>query len=788
MARKKKKRRLNLLRLVFLLMCLFFLVAVGAGVGLVYASVRDIPALSPAALESGASTAIYDKDKKLVAKIGIKNSDPVDLEDVPEHVQNAFLAIEDPYFFQHHGFSLRGIARAVWNNLSSGSIREGGSTITQQLVKVSFLSPEKTFKRKIQEIILAVQVERRYTKEEILEMYLNNIYLGEGAYGIQAASHIYFGKDVAELELDEAALLAGLPQAPSVYSPYRNPEKALSRRNIVLDKMAEYNFISKKQAEEAKSKELKLDTKEPGGKQYPYPYFLDYVTEKLVEKYGEAEVFKGGLKVYTSLDQKIQRIAEAAMSKNSNFPPSKEDENGLLQPQGAVVVLDPHTGHIKALVGGREHTQKRQWNRATQTTRQPGSAFKPIAAYGPAIEYRGLGPASVVDDIPVKYGAYEPHNYDGRYRGLITLRTALTNSVNVVAVRLLMDTVGIENAIRFASGLGIKLDPSAHGPSMALGGLHQGVSPLQMAAAYGAFANQGVYIEPTAIIRVEKQDGVILDQPVPKQYLAMKATTAYLITDMLKSVVEKGTGTRAQIGRPAAGKTGTTDDGKDIWFVGYTPELVTAVWIGYDKPKAMPQAFGGTYPARIWREIMSNALSGTPVREFSRPPGLVTATVDSKSGLLPGPNTPENCLVTDLFVEGTVPQKTDDVHVFVEVCASSGLLPNEYCPDRVIKTLIKLPYTVPSFVEDFNQRVPIKTCTLHGPGAQDHKKKGVENVNPGTPEAPTPQPGRQDKRVQPGQDNGQGEPGNKNGKGSDRESGITSGNYVNPASTEHGGQ
>lgn len=734
MAQKRVRRKLNIYRLGFLLFCLLVIIAGGIGIGLVFASVKDIPALSPSVLESSASTMVYDKDGNLITQIGIKNSVPVDLNNVPENVKNAFLAIEDPRFYQHHGLSIRGIARAAWSDITSRSLREGGSTITQQLVKVSFLSSERSMKRKIQEAILAIQVERRYTKDEILEMYLNNIYLGEGAYGIQAAAQIYFGKDIGKLELEEAALLGGLPQAPSAYSPYRDPQAALARRNAVLDAMAKNNFISEGEASSAKTKELKLDSKEPSARQYPYPYFLDFITDKLIEKYGEGEVFKGGLKVYTSLDQKIQQAAEAAMARSSNFPPSQPDANGIMQPQGAVVVLDPHTGHIKALVGGREHTQKRQWNRASQTSRQPGSAFKPIGAYGPAIEYKGLGPASVVDDIPVKYGSYEPRNYDGRYRGLVTLRTALTNSVNMVAVKLLMDYVGIADAIKFASALGIKLDPSAHGASLALGGLHEGVTPLQMAAAYGVFDNQGVYVEPNAILKVEKPDGVILDQPVAKQRQAIKPTTAYLITDMLKSVVQSGTGTGAQIGRPAAGKTGTTDDGKDIWFVGYTPELVAAVWIGYDKPTAMPQAFGGTYPARIWQEIMSKAVSDTPVKDFQRPAGLVTATVDGKSGLLPGPNTPGDSLVTDLFVEGTVPTQTDNVHVFVEVCAASGQLPNEYCPNRVIKPMIKLPYTVPSSVEDYNQRVPTGACTVHG--------SGTPRLNPAIPGTVKPTPNK----------------------------------------------
>ncbi len=738
---RRLKRKLKLSRFFFLLLGIAI---IGAGcvlAAVLFTSIRDLPVISPGALESGASTMIYDKDGNLVTNVGLKNSVPVDLEEIPDNVKNAFLAIEDPAFYQHHGISIRGIARAAWSDLTSGQIVEGGSTITQQLVKVSFLTLDQTVKRKIQEVILAFQVERRYTKDEILEMYLNNTFFGEGAYGIQAAAQTFFGKDVSELTLEEGALLAGLPQAPSAYNPFKiytlegqEKEKqintVISRRNAVLNSMVKNNFISQEQANQAKDTELKLDTNEVSQRQYPYPYFLDYVTEQLIEKYGEAEVFKGGLKVYTSLDPKIQLIAEAAMSRSSNFPSSSADANGVMQPQGAAVVIDPRTGHIVALVGGREHTQKRSWNRASQTTRQPGSAFKPIAAYGPAIEYLGRGAASVVDDVPVSYGSYSPRNSDGVFRGLLTLREALTRSVNIVAVKLLNDT-GINNAVRFASGLGINLDPDVHGLSMALGGLHEGVTPLQMAAAYGAFANHGVYIEPTAIIRVEKADGVILDQHVSKQRSAMKATTAYLITDMLRSVIQSGTGTGAQIGRPAAGKTGTTDEGKDIWFVGYTPELTAAVWIGYDTPTSMPQAYGGMYPAKIWQEIMSKALSGLPVQDFNRPAGVVSATVDSKSGLLPGPNTPADSLVTDLFAEGTVPTEQDNVHVFVEVCAASGQLPNQYCPDRIIKPMIKLPYQVPATVLDYAQRVPTETCTIHGQGITPEQTGAP--VNPAIP-------------------------------------------------------
>jgi len=312
------------------------------------------------------------------------------------------------------------------------------------------------------------------------------------------------------------------------------------------------------------------------------------------------------------------------------------------------MVLDPHTGQIKAMTGGRDNTKKQQFNRASQSFRQPGSAFKPIAVYGPAVEYKGAGPNSVVDDSPVKYGSYEPHNYDGQYRGLITYRKALANSVNVAAVKILMHTVTIPTAIKFAANLGIILDPKVHGASMALGGLHTGVSPLQMAGAYSAFANLGVYIEPAAIIKIERPDGTIIDK-VPEQHQAMKPATAYLVTDMLKSVVQSGTGTRARLNRPAAGKTGTTDDGKDIWFTGYTPELVGVVWIGYDTPKAMPLAFGGTYPAQIWREIMSNSLQYEPVKDFPKPEGLENIPADKEPGLFNRFRTPKRNPVTNPF-------------------------------------------------------------------------------------------------------------------------------------------
>lgn len=712
-SKKKKRRRLNPWRLALLLaLLLLFLIGIGSAGAVVY-SLKDIPVFDPKRLEGSYSTLLYDRHGKFITEIGTQNRIPVKLSVIPLKVQNAFLAAEDVRFYEHMGVDLRAIARALYHNVRGGGIIEGGSTITQQLARNCFLNLEQTLKRKIQEAILAVEIERHYRKQEILELYLNHMYFGEGAYGIQAASRTYFNKDVNSLTVSEGALLAAVLKGPSLYSPIRNPEVALNRRNVILTSMARYGFISDEEAQAAKAEPLGLNPGTNSRNGYPYPYFVDYVTDQLVDKYGVNQVFRGGLRVYTTLDPKIQEIAEQALQNEKNFPVSARDSEGRIQPQGAVVVLDPHTGHIKALVGGREHTHQRGLNRATDIYRQPGSAFKPIIAYGPAIEYLGYGPATVVDDIPVTFGDYKPKNYDGGYRGLITLRTALTHSINIPAVKLLKE-VGLNQATDFASRLGFTFSPGEEGLSLALGGVHKGVTPLEMAQAYAVFANQGVYVTPTAITKVKTRDDTILDDFTPKRSRVMKATTAYLVTDMLRSAVDYGTGSRARLGsRPVAGKTGTTDESKDIWFCGYTPELVGVVWIGHDSPQKMPREYGGRYPAMIWREIMSNALKDTPVQNFPRPSGIVTATVDSKSGLLPGPLTPPEHQVTDLFAQGTVPTRTDDTHVLAEICVTSGLLANEYCPERLTKVAIKLPYSVPAFVKDYNERMPAETCNIH---------------------------------------------------------------------------
>lgn len=713
---RKRRRKLNPFRFIIFIIILGIITAAGAAMGLLAISIKDLPPLDDEKLIPSIATQIYDKEGNPVTQIGLENRVEISINALPKHVKNAFLAAEDHYFYEHHGVVVKAIIRAAFNDalyfIGMDRNFQGGSTITQQLVKLSFLTPERSLKRKIQEVFLALQVERKYSKDEILEMYLNRIYLGEGAYGVQAAARTYFGKDASELSISEAAMLAGITRSPSNYSPYVDYEGAVARRDQVLQNMLNYNFIEESTYLREKASTIELKKDNPGGSSYQYPYFVDYIIDRLLDNFSEDMVFKGGLKVYTTLDPQIQKYVEAAMANPENFPASDRSDSGVLQPQGAMVVLDPRDGSIRALVGGREHTQMRALNRATMSPRQPGSAIKPILDYAPAIEFAGMGPASVIDDAPVTYSEYQnysPKNDGGTFRGLITMRTALTHSVNVVAVKLLMEHVTMPKAIQFASRL--DLDFKATGPAMALGS--QEVTPLKLAAAYGAFANNGIYNSPYAIVKVEDRDGRVLYEANPSPRRAMKETTSYLITHMLQSAVNSGTGTNARIDRPVAGKTGTTDEGKDIWFAGYTPDLVGVVWIGYDTPTRMPRSYGGTYPAQIWREVMSRAHQGKPVRDFTRPPGLVTATVDSKSGLLPGPNTPPEHLVTDLFVTGTVPTETDNVHVLTEVCATSGLLPGEYCPDRITRVMLKLPYSVPNSVADYNLRVPTKMCDVH---------------------------------------------------------------------------
>ncbi len=567
------------------------------------------------------SSQVFDSHGRLITTLhSDQNRLPIDINKVPQNLQNAFIAAEDNRFYEHIGIDPIGIFRAIFANLTNRGIAQGGSTITQQLAKNAFLSQEQTLKRKIQEAMLALEIEHKYSKKEILEMYMNQIYFGQGAYGIQTAAKTYFNKDVNELTLTQCAMLAGLPKSPNYYSPFNNLNEAKKRKNVVLDQMVKYGYVSAAEAEDAKNQDLGLSKSHQSKEADEYASFIDYVSQQVAKKYGDDALYKEGLKIYTTMDVDKQHAAVRAMR---NLPNNYTDENGLTQPQAAIVSIDPKTGHILAMVGGRGQDS---FNRASMAVRQPGSAFKPFV-YLTALQH-DMTPDTTMDDQPVTYGSWSPKNAGGSYSGTMALSDALAHSVNTIAVQL-ADKVGTKNIIANAKKMGITtLDAKDDNLAMALGGLTKGVTPLEMASAYGTFANKGVHVKPTAIVKILDRNGNVLEdastlEKEETKTRVMSEREAYEMTTMLEGVIDHGTGTAAAIGRPAAGKTGTTDDNKDAWFVGYTPDIVTAVWIGDDTGShSLGEIYGGTIPAEIWKDYMSSATSDESGGDFSAPSGM----------------------------------------------------------------------------------------------------------------------------------------------------------------------
>ncbi|MCR4402829.1 MAG: penicillin-binding protein 1A [Firmicutes bacterium] len=734
-------------------------VASGVFVGVVMGALRDMPALEDLEYRPSEATRIYDVNGKLVARLYIQNRVWVPLRDIPVTLQNAVISIEDHNFRHHHGVNFTAMLRALLVDLREGKIVQGGSTITQQLAKNAFLTQERTFTRKIQEFIYAIQLERAYTKDQILELYLNEVYYfpGQAVYGVEAAAQGYFGKHVRDLNLAESALLAGLIRNSQLYSPTKNPDAARARRALVLSRMAEFGYISHEEAEAANKAPLgvieKRSSKEVA------PYFVDYVRAHLLERYGQETVYKGGLRVYTTLDLRLQEIAEKALL--SNLPQGKPDAKGLMQPQGAMVVLDAREGYIRAMVGGRGNDE---FNRAVQSYRQPGSAFKPFV-YTAAIQ-AGYTPATLLDDSPVEYSLpgqkepWAPVNNDEKFRGPVSLREALENSINVASVKLL-DQVGIENAIKMAKAMGItSLVESGRRNDMTLalvlGGLTKGVTPLEMAAAYAVFPNQGIRAEPTCILRVEDPDGNVLERNTPAKTVVLNEQTAYIMTDMMRGVITRGTGKAAQIGRPAAGKTGTTSDYTNAWFVGFTPDLVACVWIGNDEQQK-PMVYGGVRigsarAAMIWGAFMKEALKDLPPAEFPVPSGVVFTRICTESGMLATASCPKPA--TEVFIPGTEPKDYCGLHsgvVEVSVCAESGTLATDACPPDMIEVRRYLASSGLRVLADgtilAGERMPTAHCSLHGwRGAASGNREGRDGAfrSPGgkdaLPEADRPSP------------------------------------------------
>ena len=622
--RRPQRKKTPLWKKLFMALVVIMVICVaGAGAGFLLSITGTLPDVSQT-LSPAASSQIYDCKGRLITTVHAEqNRLPVKLADTPKDLQNAFIAAEDIRFYKHHGIDPIGIARAVVSNIRHrDATGQGGSTITQQLARNAFLTQEQTLKRKLLEAVLAVEIENKYTKAEILEMYMNQIYFGQGAYGVQTASHVYFGKDVKDLNLAQCAMLAGLPNSPNYYSPFHNLQAAKYRQGVVLDQMAKYGYISQEQANEAKAQDLGLV--KPGSNQDNNKlasYFVNYVVQQVSDKYDSSAIYKEGLKIYTTLDLDMQKDAENAV--NKDLPKGTKNAKGITQPQGALLAIETKTGDVKAMVGGRGEDQ---FNRATQMYRQPGSAFKPFT-YVTALE-KGMSPNMMLDNSAVSFaGGWSPKNYGHTTGGPVTVTEALVKSMNIPTINL-ANKVGMSNVIKTAEKCGISslVDSGKYSDnnlSASIGGLSKGVSLWDMAQAYSVFANNGQLIKPRVILKIEDRNGNILEDHTGESDAeqVLDANAVARLNVMLQQAVMRGTGRNAYFGRPVAGKTGTTNGAHDAWFVGYTPNMVTAVWIG-DDTSTNAGYTGGTIPATIFRDFMSQATASQSASSFNIPASI----------------------------------------------------------------------------------------------------------------------------------------------------------------------
>ena len=634
-------------------------------------------------LEPSMNTVILDRAGVVLDEFFLENRSPRPLPEIPEQLQSAVLSTEDVRFQSHWGIDVLGVLRAALTNITSGNIEQGASTITQQLARKLFLTDSQTWSRKLKEAVLAIRLERSFSKDEILELYLNKIYFGEGAYGVEAAAQTYFGKSVDQLQLAENALLAGILANPSAFNPVRKPDNARRRRNLVLRRMLQAGVVDSTEYAAAETTAVVLSPRGKSGSRAPY--FTEAVRQELAERYGDNHVYTGGLTVHTTLDLKLQEAAVAALetqieaiekSQAHRYKYLKDPatqmgtlahpESGTPYLQGAVVAVEPQTGAIRAMVGGRNFAESK-FNRAMQAVRQPGSAFKPIS-FTVAIQ-DGHSTNDIIYDTPLEYDipgpghtvqTWEPKNFDLEFRGPVTLRYALMKSLNIPAVRLMEETTP-RRVIAMANSMGIdrNLPPYL---SLALGTGE--LTPLELTAAYAIFANQGIYCQPYLIERVEDRYGQLVELRVPKSREVIDENTNAIMVSLLESVMDGGTGSGARTVHgfmaPAGGKTGTTDDYSDAWFVGFVPRLACSVWVGFDEKKTIGSRMTGNAAALpAWSTIMKVAVEELGEEEFPVPKGLIQMTTCRDTGLIALPDCPK---VRDLFLRGREPDRTCPIH------------------------------------------------------------------------------------------------------------------------------
>ena len=744
-------------RLCAVLVLVVGLAGAGLVLGVVKAYTETAPELDLAVIDDQAQTSFfYDAQGNLITDYkGTEDRVMVSIDELPRNLQLAFVAVEDARFYTHNGVDVKRILGAFVSNLSASSV-QGGSTITQQLIKNSLLSEEQSYKRKIQEANLAMQLETVYTKEQILESYLNTIYLGESYYGVKTAAYGYFGKELEELTLRECAMLAGIARSPYYYNPRSNfysrqtPDVTNNRTNYALRQMYECQFITYAEYQAALDEDTATvlsQAPNSNATMYDYPYYVEYAVEDVIDELlelnalentsanrarMETELRTGGYHVYLCLDPQIQTIVEQTLLNWDDYPLLRDPSNAvyrqrntdgtyveIIQPQAAAVVLDYRTGELKAVVGGRTApTQRKTLNRATDMNMPVGSAIKPISVYAPAIE-QGRSPASIIYNMPVPIHGwndgdgqdYYPSNYGGGgFTGPTTLRRAMRQSYNTGAAQTLLYYVGVDRSAAYLRAMGVddaNINENAFG--LALGS--SGLTPMQMAVAFGTLGNGGVYQEPISFTRIEDSDGnVIIDRRITQtKRIVFQESTAWLTVDMMKDVVSSGTGTRAQIdGQTVAGKTGTNSDYKGITFTGLTGWYAGSVWIGHDNYQALSsKATGGNYAAPLWQAIMeeihlSKGLSNRDIIEKdAESVGLVRVTTCGVSGLLATSACASDIngygTVTDYWAAGSAPTDSCNMHQSLSICADTGLLATPYCPNITTSSAVIIPIGHPLY-------------------------------------------------------------------------------------------
>jgi penicillin-binding protein 1A len=735
---------------MLLVICLTISFALaGLAGGAVFAYIKNAEKLTPDKLTlDGFTSYVYDcNDEMIIPLQGSKNRDMVDLKDIPENLKNAFIAIEDRRFYEHPGIDLRRIASAI----TSGGAH-GGSTITQQVIKNITRRDERSVERKVQEWWIALHLERNLSKDQVLELYLNIVFLAQNCYGVQSASKTYFDKDVSDLTLAECAILAGITQSPAYYDPFttNGRENIKKRQEVILGVMKELEYITESEYQQAINENLQYAdyNRRSADIITNQSYFVDQVVIDVMNDLMDAgytrdaaydTIYNGGIKIYTTLDPQIQQAMDEVFLNEEYF--TKVNTKTSMPPQAAMVIIDPTNGHVKALYGGAGEKIGSPLNRASssQVERQPGSTFKTPVVYGPAINERKITAATVIDDAPVYLNPNNrseryPNNYDRRYSGLTTSRYALIKSYNVIAGRIWDEYLNPDIALDYLKKSGIDRTNERY-LSIALGGPEKGVNPLLLAGSYVPFANKGLYYKPITYTKVLDMNNNVLLENKPQSTIVYDESTAYIITDMLKDVMISGTGTGARFsgGMPQAGKTGTTSNNYDKWFVGYTPYYVAATWYGYDQNTSIQSAEQGRANL-IWRDVMAKVHENLEVKQFEEPPGIVKKTICTKSGKLASElcsQDPRGSTArTEIFIAGTEPKDECDVHVKAKVCEAHTdehgrpYLASYHCPPSSTneKVFVKrrVPIANPSDFAAVGDKVyeyPTEYCPEHDPFA-----------------------------------------------------------------------